>query len=78
MGKKYQITTKYTQWFQNIPNGFKIYQTASKYTKRLQNIPNGFKICIPIRRKLGEMSIKYTNNFHCTALQNLPKLGVLV
>jgi hypothetical protein len=26
MGKIYQVTIKYTEWTQNIPNGHKIYQ----------------------------------------------------
>jgi hypothetical protein len=30
---------------------------------------------MPIGRKIGTMSIKYINTFHCKTLQNLPKLG---
>jgi hypothetical protein len=41
LGKIDQMTTKYTKWPQNIPNGHKIYQTDVKR-------PNGHNIQIPI------------------------------
>jgi hypothetical protein len=47
----------------NVPKYHKIYQMAV-------NSSNG--------RKIDQMSIKYTNIFHCQALQNLPELGSLV
>jgi hypothetical protein len=50
MGKKYQMTTKYTKWPKNIFNG----------------------------RKIDQMDLKYAKIFHCTTLQNVPKLGFLV
>jgi hypothetical protein len=49
-GKIYQITTKYTKWPQNIPNGLKIDQMVIKYTEilnsnTLQNLPKfGFLV----------------------------------
>jgi hypothetical protein len=33
---------------------------------------------MPNGRKIDQMAIKYTYIFHCKALQNLPKLGLLV
>jgi hypothetical protein len=47
-----------------------------------ENIPNkkglnGQKI-FPVSEKIIQMPMKYTNIFHSTALQNLPKLGFLV
>jgi hypothetical protein len=51
----------------NIPKREKYTQMTTKYTKRPLNISNG--------RKIDQMVIKYTNNFHCKTLQNLPKLG---
>jgi hypothetical protein len=69
-GKIYQMTLKYTQWPQNIPNYLKIYQMTLKYAKWPQNIPND--------RKIDPMALKYTNNFQYKTLQNLPKLGFLV
>jgi hypothetical protein len=35
------MTTKYTKWTLNIPNGHKVYQKATKYTKQfsLQGVP---------------------------------------
>jgi hypothetical protein len=47
----------------NIPNYHKIYQMAIK-------TPHG--------RNIYEMSINYTNIFHCKTLQNEPKFGFLV
>jgi hypothetical protein len=47
-----------------------MYQIIARYTEWPQNIPDG--------RKIDQMAIKYTNNFHCKALQNLPKLGFVV
>jgi hypothetical protein len=46
------------------------YQNGEKYTKLAQNISNG--------RKIGQMSIKYTNTLHCKTLLNLPKFRFLV
>jgi hypothetical protein len=48
----------------------KIYQMTTNYTKLPYIMPNGLKIF--------QMIIKYNNIFHSKALQNLPKLGVLV
>jgi hypothetical protein len=42
---------------------------AKNYTKWPQHLPN--------IRNLNQMALKYTNIFHCKALQNLPKLGFL-
>jgi hypothetical protein len=47
----------------NIPNDHKLYQTAIHYS-----------IC----HKIFQMIIKCNNIFHSKALQNLPKLGLLV
>jgi hypothetical protein len=47
-----------------MPNDHKIYQM-------------GVKIRKSIGRKLDQMSIEYTNTFHCKTLQNLPKVGFL-
>jgi hypothetical protein len=46
-------------WYQNTKTG--------KY------IPNGRIIYVPTVHKIYQMSIKYTNIFHCKTLQNLPK-----
>jgi hypothetical protein len=43
-----------------------IYQMTTKYTKRPKSTPNGCKI--------DQMSIKYTNIFHCKTLKNYPNL----
>jgi hypothetical protein len=48
----------------NIPKG-------GKYTKLPQHIPIVYKI-IPNGRKIYQMSVKYTNIFHCKTHQNLP------
>jgi hypothetical protein len=49
------------------------------YTKIPQNIPNGNKMCCVNGRKIDhQMATKYTNIFHCKALQNLPKLGLMI
>jgi hypothetical protein len=45
------MTTTYTKWPLNTPNGFKKYKTAIKYTKllnskALKNIPNLGKIYV--------------------------------
>jgi hypothetical protein len=53
-----------------IPKRGKIHQIITKYTIWPQNISNG--------RKIDQMVIKYTKNFHSKTLQNLPKLGFLV
>jgi hypothetical protein len=55
-------------WY-NIPKRGKIYQITIK-------IPNGKKL--PYCRKIDQMAIKCTSNFHCKTLQNLPKLVFLV
>jgi hypothetical protein len=49
-------------WY-NIPK-------REKYTKINTKIPYG--------SKMDKISVKFTSILHCTALQNLPKLGVLV
>jgi hypothetical protein len=48
---------QHTKTGKNIPNN-------PKYNKWSQNILNG--------RKIDQMSIKYTNIFHCMTVQNLP------
>jgi hypothetical protein len=48
-----------------------------KFTKMNMNYTKGPQI-MPIGRKIDQMLIKYTNNFHCKTLQNLPKGGFLV
>jgi hypothetical protein len=42
----FQITIKFTEWLQNIPNGRTIDQTAIKYTyQHLQSLPKlGFLV----------------------------------
>jgi hypothetical protein len=47
----------------NIPNLLELYQISINITKDC---------------KMDQVSIKYTNIFHCKTLQNLPKLGCLV
>jgi hypothetical protein len=48
--KMYQMSTKFTEWSQNIPNIRKIFQMALKYinifpSKALQNLPKlGFLV----------------------------------
>jgi hypothetical protein len=55
------------RWENNIPKQeYVTYQITTKYTKRPINIPN----C----RKIFRMAMKYTNNLHSKALQNIPKL----
>jgi hypothetical protein len=52
------------------------YQNGEKYTKLPYNLPNGQKNSNG--RKIDQMVIKNTKIFHSKALQNLPKLGLLV
>jgi hypothetical protein len=47
-----------------------------KCTKRPQNLPIGHKI--PNGHEIIQMVIKYTKIFHSKALQNIPKLVLLV
>jgi hypothetical protein len=51
-------------------NGTKYTKITRKYTKWPLNMANG--------RKVYQMDIKYTTNFHCKTLKNLPKFGFLV
>jgi hypothetical protein len=53
----------------NKPKQGYIYQIATK-------LPDGHKT--PNGNKIDQTAIKFTNIFHCKALQNLPKLGFLV
>jgi hypothetical protein len=52
----------------NKPKLGKLYQITRNYTKFPLNMANG--------RKIYQMDIKYTNIFHCKALQNLPKICI--
>jgi hypothetical protein len=52
-------------WY-NMPKRKKIYQITMKYTKWSQNIPNG--------RKIDQMSITYSNIFHCKTIQNFTQI----
>jgi hypothetical protein len=54
----------------NIPKTLKSIPNYHKITKWLWNIPNV--------QNVFHMRTKYTNIFPCMALQNLPKLGILV
>jgi hypothetical protein len=45
----------------SIPNNLKMYPMATKYTIHIAT------------QYVDQMDIKYTNIFHCKALQNLPK-----
>jgi hypothetical protein len=56
-------------WYK-IPKWGKIYQISMNYTKCPWNITED--------RKMVQVSIKYSNIFHCKNLQNLPKFGFLV
>jgi hypothetical protein len=44
-------------------------------TKTGQNLPNFHELK---NRKMDQVSIKYTNIFHCKTLQNLPQFGFFV
>jgi hypothetical protein len=56
-------------WYK-IPTREKIYQITTNYTKCRSNTTKD--------RKMDQVSIKYTNIFHCKTLQNVPKFGFLV
>jgi hypothetical protein len=56
-------------WYKIHKQG-ETYQNTMNYTKCPQNITKD--------RKMGLVSIKYTNIFHCKTLQNLPKFAFLV
>jgi hypothetical protein len=64
--------TRVARYFsvQQNKTGKNIYQITKQYTKCPYNKSNV--------RKIDQMSIKYTNVFHCKALPNLPKLRFLV
>jgi hypothetical protein len=48
---------------------------TGKNTKLLRTMPNVHKTPITKDSKMDQVSIKYTNIFHCKTLQNLPKFG---
>jgi hypothetical protein len=52
-----------TKMGKNVPNYHELYQLSIKYNK----------YC-----KIDQVTIKYTNIFHCKNLQKLPKFGFLV
>jgi hypothetical protein len=56
-------------WYK-IPKRGKIYQITTNRTKCQWNITKD--------RKMDQVSIKYTNIFHCKTLKNFPKFGFLV
>jgi hypothetical protein len=64
------MTSKFTKWQQNLPNGSKIYQMTSKFTKWPINVPYG--------RKIFQLNIIYIRIFHSKDLQNIPKSVFLV
>jgi hypothetical protein len=49
---------------------YTIYQKRGKIYQITTTLPND--------RKIFQMTIQYTSIFHSKALQNLPKLGILV
>jgi hypothetical protein len=53
-----------------------ICQNVKKYTKRPQNM--GHLVPISNGRRIFQMAIKCTSIFHSNALQNVPKLVILV
>jgi hypothetical protein len=57
-------------WGHKIPKREKCTKMTTKYTNYPLNITKD--------RKMDQVSIKYTNIFHCKTRQNLPKFGFLV
>jgi hypothetical protein len=51
---------------------------TGKITKLPRTVPNVHKILQKTVSKMNQVSVKYTNIFHCKTPQNLPKLGFYV
>jgi hypothetical protein len=56
---------KQTKTGKRYQNGHKIYQKATKYTRWPQNTHTRWPQNIPNGSKIDELSIKFTNIFHC-------------
>jgi hypothetical protein len=66
--KIYQISSRYTNWPQNISNGRQIDQVSTKYTNILH--------CRALFKEVARGGER--TRVHCKTLQNLPKLEFLV